>query len=319
MSEGKTSTVSRDGPLSSCPFCEGPPVPFVRFTDVAGKVIRDPHIDEAPDGLFAEAEVFCHECGVTGPHERDIVYTMEDVERLKTQACHSWNTRDSRHRDLYDSGLQAGHYIEPHVERRLDAPAGWRLVPEEITPEMLAAAASGVVPTASFDDIQLARKAAPRVILSGGAPNGEGVDMVAALLATMPPFYRAMVKAAPKPPAADRRSTAALAWAVSTFGSVAADPQERAMRFVEEALEAGMAIGLTAEVAMAIIARVYEGERGNPAREIGQAAFTLALLAETLALEADRLGAVEFDRVRTVPREEWQRRHAAKVSLGIAK
>lgn len=75
-------------------------------------------------------------------------------------------------------------------------PEGWKLVPLEITPEMLAAASNAVVPTASFEDIQLARKAAPLVMLESN-PDNLNMDMVAAMMATMPPFYRAMLAAAP--------------------------------------------------------------------------------------------------------------------------
>lgn len=52
--------------------------------------------------------------------------------------------------------------------------------------------------------------------------------------------------------------------------------------------------------------------------EAGQAQVTLELFAKSqlidLEVEADR----EFFRVQKIPKEEWLRRHAAKVALGIA-
>jgi hypothetical protein len=103
------------GVLRSCPFCEGPPVPFVRFTDDAGKVVRDAHIAESEDGLHAHAQVFCHECGAEGPVVDELAYTSADVEALKQRAIDGWNNRDSRHRDLFDASVAAGLCTEQSV------------------------------------------------------------------------------------------------------------------------------------------------------------------------------------------------------------
>lgn len=80
-------------------------------------------------------------------------------------------------------------------------PNGWRLVPNEPTPEIIAGAAIAAWPTASAADIAMARKAAPIVLMSMGMNIGSTADSAAAALATMAPAYRAMLAAAPTPPA----------------------------------------------------------------------------------------------------------------------
>lgn len=77
----------------------------------------------------------------------------------------------------------------------------WKLVPVEPTPEILAAAAVAVWPTASESDIQLARAAAKIVLMSMDAAPGSSLESIALGIATMAPAYRAMLAAAPTPPA----------------------------------------------------------------------------------------------------------------------
>ncbi len=42
------------------------------------------------------------------------------------------------------------------------------------------------------------------------------------------------------------------------------------------------------------------------------------MLVEFLGLDWESLAQGEFERVKAIPREEWERRHAAKKALGIA-
>lgn len=109
-----------------------------------------------------------------------------------------------------------------------------------------------------------------------------------------------------------------LAWATDIFGDIAADDMERTRRFIEEALELAHAMGLPLKSVDAISARVYSRPRGTIPQEIGQAQATLECLAENMNLSADREAYLEFDRVRTIPKSEWKRRHDAKVAIGIA-
>lgn len=110
-----------------------------------------------------------------------------------------------------------------------------------------------------------------------------------------------------------------LNWAVDVFGPVAVDPRERAMRFLEEAIELSQTLNVPIGTISAVTERVYARAPGRASQEIGQAMVTLEILAESIGFNADTEAAREFDRVRAIPKEEWQARHAAKVQLGIAR
>ncbi len=114
------------------------------------------------------------------------------------------------------------------------------------------------------------------------------------------------------------RPSRALNWAVETFGPVALDPEERAMRFVEEAIELAHSLGLSSETLSAISQRVYGREAGKVPREMGQAQLTLELLSKAINVDLDAEAMQEFYRIQSVPKAEWERRHAAKQALGIA-
>ena len=114
------------------------------------------------------------------------------------------------------------------------------------------------------------------------------------------------------------RPKALLAWAIRTFGPVAANRDERAARFIEEALELVQSEGLSESTALRIVWRVYSRPAGDIAREIGQAMACLECLAENIGLSADAEAHKEFGRVQSIPQEEWTRRHEAKVQQQIA-
>lgn len=89
----------------------------------------------------------------------------------------------------------------------MEGQGGWQWVPKEPTPEIIAAAALAVWPVASAKDIEMARKAAPLVLMAMNLGEGFTVESLAASLATMAPAYRAMLAAAPQPaasPSVDR-------------------------------------------------------------------------------------------------------------------
>lgn len=109
-----------------------------------------------------------------------------------------------------------------------------------------------------------------------------------------------------------------LQWARETFGDVAFDPRERALRFVEEAVELAHAIGLDAETLALIMARVYSRPAGAVPREIGQCLATFECLARVLEIDADRECTTELARVMAIPKDEWAIRHSAKVAAGFA-
>lgn len=110
-----------------------------------------------------------------------------------------------------------------------------------------------------------------------------------------------------------------LMWARETFGDVALDPRERTMRFVEEALELAHASDVDHVTLQAIIKRVWARPAGDVPKEMGQALATLELLAKATGIDADAEATKEFYRVQSIPKEEWAKRHGAKVALGIAR
>lgn len=108
-----------------------------------------------------------------------------------------------------------------------------------------------------------------------------------------------------------------LDWAVETFGVVAADPKERILRFLEEAIELAHACGVDDLTLHKVEARVYGRPAGEPAKEMAQCAVTLKALAEVHRVDLIDIEVEEIDRVHSIPKEEWTRRHAAKTALGI--
>jgi hypothetical protein len=109
-----------------------------------------------------------------------------------------------------------------------------------------------------------------------------------------------------------------LAWAVEIFGPIALEREERLLRFMEEAIELGHAAGLRKAQMLRLIERAYMRPRGIVKAEVGQAQACLETFAESIGLSSTNEAQAEFDRVRTIPKEEWVRRHAAKVKIGIA-
>lgn len=114
------------------------------------------------------------------------------------------------------------------------------------------------------------------------------------------------------------RPKAFLLWALNTFGPIAINRDERAARFIEEAIELVHTQELPREVLNRIADRVYSRPRGEAGKEIGQAMATLECLAENVGLSADAEAEREFARVQSIPQSEWPRRHDAKVALQIA-
>lgn len=109
-----------------------------------------------------------------------------------------------------------------------------------------------------------------------------------------------------------------LEWAASTFGDLALDTNERALRFVEEAIELAQACGLTEDQLRRVAYRVYSRNPGSPHKETGQAAMTLLALSEWMKIDFDDALIREWRRVQSIPQAEWERRHNAKAAVGIA-
>lgn len=114
------------------------------------------------------------------------------------------------------------------------------------------------------------------------------------------------------------RPSRALDWAVKMFGPMAMDAEERAMRFLEEAIELAHALGVKPAAANGLVERVYSRDQGDMVKEMGQAQLTLDLLSKAILVNADDAADQEFFRIQKIPQEEWLRRHAAKQAKGLA-
>lgn len=109
-----------------------------------------------------------------------------------------------------------------------------------------------------------------------------------------------------------------ISWAIETFGPIASDKEERVKRFAEEAIELCQACGLGMYDITRIAVNVYIKPSGNINQETGQAALSLALLAEVNGIDVDKELQFEFDRVQSFDKSYWQARQNLKAELGIA-
>lgn len=115
-----------------------------------------------------------------------------------------------------------------------------------------------------------------------------------------------------------QRQQQALKWALDNFGPIAANRDERAARLVEEAIEVAQAERVSLDVIIRIAERVYARPPGELGQEIGGVGLTLDILAENAGHDAESDTQQEFERVRSKPRNRWQRKHREKVAAGTA-
>lgn len=107
-------------------------------------------------------------------------------------------------------------------------------------------------------------------------------------------------------------------WCVRTFGMQNATSQRvRALRFLEEAIELGQALGLSEVIADALMTRVYAKEKGDIKQEFGGVYVTLNVLAESMRLDLRQMGEAEFDRCKQVPEEKFRQRNKEKDDMGF--
>lgn len=109
-------------------------------------------------------------------------------------------------------------------------------------------------------------------------------------------------------------------WIMRCFGARnASDPVERGRRLVEEALEAGQAVGVPEAQARLILERVYSRAPGIPAQELGGVQLTLFGLGEALDIQVSRAFENELSRVSSdQAMERVRQKHAEKARAGTA-
>ncbi|MGK5024622.1 hypothetical protein [Janthinobacterium sp. RB2R34] len=217
-----------------------------------------------------------------------------------------------RLRDLHAPGANAPKHTEAAAffmaAAQLAMPKGYKLVPLEPTPEIIAGAAVAIWPTASPADIALARLAAPIVLMQMDMAAGTTVDALAGMLATMAPAYRAMLAAAPilsaqaeaAPAPTDSFQVRVQPWLLATFGpEIPADRAERNHRFLEESLELVQSCGCTAREAHQLVDYVFGRPVGERTQEVGGVMVTLAALCLAQGLDMHAAGELELARIWT--------------------
>lgn len=116
----------------------------------------------------------------------------------------------------------------------------------------------------------------------------------------------------------DARQADVHAWCARAFGvEHATNLEQRAVRFLEEALELFQAAGGSEAMAMRLMFRVFRNPSGELAQELGGAGVTLLALASAARLSADAEERRETERVLAIPDEVWAQRHAAKRAEGL--
>jgi hypothetical protein len=108
-------------------------------------------------------------------------------------------------------------------------------------------------------------------------------------------------------------------WVRRALGeAVLNDRQERALRFLEEAVELAQACGLPEAQASRLLARVYAKEPGGVKEEMAGSYFTLLMLARAHDVSIDWELLKEFRRVDTPEMiARIRQKHAGKAADGV--
>lgn len=116
----------------------------------------------------------------------------------------------------------------------------------------------------------------------------------------------------------DRRQRAVVDWCAAAFGVAEASylPQ-RALRFLEEAVELYQAAGGHPAQAHKLISFVFGREPGTIHQELGGVGVTLLALAEVAGVSADEAERMEMNRVLALPLDHFAARNKAKNDAGF--
>lgn len=119
----------------------------------------------------------------------------------------------------------------------------------------------------------------------------------------------------------DERQQLIMNWIRDTFGVIPGldveSPRERAMRFLEEAIELCQAAGLTQGDVYSMARYTYGRPAGVLSQEVGGVTVTLYALCEVLGVSAAQAEFDEIGRVMDISPDKFQARHVAKMEKGI--
>ncbi|MTJ93861.1 MAG: hypothetical protein F8N36_13535 [Desulfovibrio sp.] len=115
-----------------------------------------------------------------------------------------------------------------------------------------------------------------------------------------------------------RRQVRMAEWCKAAFGSEHADSvEQRAVRFLEESIEAYQASGASAEMAHRLVDHIFSRPSGALAQELGGVGITLLLLAAAAGLSADDQEVLEMERVLSKSLQHFRDRNEAKNAAGF--
>lgn len=115
----------------------------------------------------------------------------------------------------------------------------------------------------------------------------------------------------------DERQRRVWQWVRQAFGDAHCSLEQRAVRFLEEALELYQAAGGSPTMAHSLITHVFSNPPGNIAQEIGGCGTTLLSVAEAAHVSADREEKRELQRVLSKPLAHFRERNERKNAAGF--
>lgn len=107
-------------------------------------------------------------------------------------------------------------------------------------------------------------------------------------------------------------------WTRDTFGPETLAIHECVRRFLEECIELAQAEDLPKEVVINLVHHVYSKTKGDPRQEVGGVGITLLAYCGAARISAHDEEVREFQRVLSIPVDEFRRRHNLKADAGIA-
>ena len=114
------------------------------------------------------------------------------------------------------------------------------------------------------------------------------------------------------------RQRRAYEWALAAFGKAQVqNERQRALRFLEEAIELYQACGGSEEQAQKLLSFVFNRPIGTIVQEVGGVGLTLLVLCEALGIDADHEEFRELSRVLQKPLAEFTARNQEKIKAGF--
>lgn len=107
-------------------------------------------------------------------------------------------------------------------------------------------------------------------------------------------------------------------WCLQAFGQdESGNPRHRALRLVEEAIEAAQAVGADPKLLHQLVDHIYAKPAGEISQELGGVGVTVLALANACGLSADECEASEVERVLAMPVAHFRARNQLKNDAGF--